>query len=173
MATVARVFLSSTRWLDDNVERYVMLVLYVFIAAIVGGEAILRYITGHQTQWGGTGAIHAFIFLSWLGCAYHVRRRSHIRFDAIRNRLSPAGRLAAYLIDDLLWLVMAVIVIYYSMGLVQMHMSLGATLEGTDHFPYWIAVAAVPVGWALIVIRALQDVALLVDEYRRGDLSRI
>jgi C4-dicarboxylate transporter DctQ subunit len=173
MATVARVFLNSTRWLDQNVERYVMLVLYVFIAAIVGGEAILRYITGSQTQWGGTGAIHAFIFLSWLGCAYHVRRRSHIRFDAIRSRLSPAGRLAAYIIDDVLWLVMAVIVIYYSVGLVQMHMSLGATLEGTDHFPYWIAVAAVPVGWALIVIRALQDVALLVDEYRRGDVSRI
>jgi C4-dicarboxylate transporter, DctQ subunit len=173
MATVARVFLNSTRWLDQNVERYVMLVLYVFIAAIVGGEAILRYITGSQTQWGGTGAIHAFIFLSWLGCAYHVRRRSHIRFDAIRNRLSAAGRFVAYLVDDLLWLVMAVIVIYYSIGLVQMHMSLGATLEGTDHFPYWIAVAAVPVGWALIVIRALQDVALLVDEYRRGDVSRV
>ena len=68
---------------------------------------------------------------------------------------------------------MAVIVIYYSIGLVQMHMGLGATLEGTDHFPYWIAVAAVPVGWALIVIRALQDLALLVDEYRRNDLSRI
>jgi TRAP-type C4-dicarboxylate transport system permease small subunit len=173
MASVARVFLGATRWLDANVERSVMLVLYVFIAAIVGGEAILRYITGSQTQWGGTGAIHAFIFLSWLGCAYHVRQRSHIRFDAIRDRLSPAGRLACYILDDLLWLVMAAIVIYYSIGLVQMHMSLGATLEGTDHFPYWIAVSAVPVGWTLIVIRSLQDLALLVDEFRRDDLSRI
>ena len=42
----------------------------------------------------------------------------------------------------LLWLVMAFIVIYYSIGLVDMHMTLGATLEGTDHFPYWIAVAS-------------------------------
>lgn len=150
-----------------------MFVLYVFIAAIVGGEALLRYASGSQTQWGGTAAIHAFIFLSWLGCAYHVRRRSHIRFDAIRNRLSPAGRLTCYLLDDVLWLVMAAIVIFYSSGLVRMHMNMGATLEGTDHFPYWIAVAAVPVGWVLIVIRALQDMVLLVEEYRRGDLSRI
>lgn len=168
-----RVFMQSTRWLDDHVERYVMIVLYAFIALIVGGEAMLRYVTGSQTQWGATGAIHAFIFLSWLGCAYHVRRRSHIRFDAIRKRMSPAGRLSWFLLDDVLWLVMAVIVIYYSMGLLQMHMRLGATLEGTDHFPYWIAVAAVPVGWALIVIRALQDMVLLVDEYRRGDFARL
>ena len=173
MATVARMFLSSTRWLDDNVERYTMFVLYAFIAVMVGGEATLRYITGWQTQWGGTAAIHAFIFLSWLGCAYHVRRRSHIRFDAIRNRLSPAGRLTCYLLDDVLWLLMAVIVIYYSINLVEMHMTLGATLEGTDHFPYWIAVAAVPVGWAVIVIRALQDMVLLVGEFRRGDLARL
>jgi C4-dicarboxylate transporter, DctQ subunit len=172
MGTAARLFMSLTRWLDDNVERYVMFVLYVFIAAIVGGEAILRYISGAQTQWGGTAAIHAFIFLSWLGCAYHVRRRSHIRFDALRNRLSRAGRFGCYLLDDVLWLVMAVIVIFYSIGLVNMHMTLGATLEGTDHFPYWIAVAAVPIGWALIVIRALQDMVLLVEEYRRGGLAR-
>lgn len=172
MNAAATFFITSTRWLDDNVERYVMFVLYVFIATIVGGEAILRYISGSQTQWGATGAIHAFIFLSWIGCAYHVRRRSHIRFDAIRNRLSPAGRLTCYLLDDVLWLFMAAIVIYYSIGLVNMHMMLGATLEGTDRFPYWIAVASVPVGWALIVVRALQDMVLLVEEYRRGDLAR-
>ncbi len=173
MSTTAAMFMNATRWLDHNVERYVMFVLYAFIAAIVGGEAILRYITGSQTQWGATAAIHAFIFLSWLGCAYHVRRRSHIRFDAIRRRLSPPARLACNLVDCVLWLVMAAIVIYYSMGLVDMHMSLGATLEGTDHFPYWVAVAAVPVGWALIVIRAVQDMVLLVEEYRRGDFGRI
>jgi C4-dicarboxylate transporter, DctQ subunit len=171
MTAAIRLFNASTRWLDDNVERYLMFALYAFIAAIVGGEAVWRYAAGAQTQWGGTAAIHAFIFLSWLGCAYHVRRRSHIRFDAVRNRLTPRAQFACYVIDDLMWLLMAVVVIYHSIGLVQMHMGLGATLEGTDHFPYWIAVAAVPVGWALIVIRALQDIVLLVEKYRRSDFD--
>ena len=148
-----------------------MLILYAFIAAIVGGEAIWRYLANAQTQWGGTAAIHAFIFLSWVGCAYHVRLRSHIRFDGLRARLSARGKLAWYLLDDLLWLAMAAVVIVYSMGLVEMHRALGATLEGTDDFPYWIAVAAVPLGWVLIAIRALQDAALLFQDYRHGRLS--
>jgi TRAP-type C4-dicarboxylate transport system permease small subunit len=169
---LARVFLRSTRWLDANVERSLMLVLYAFIAAIVGGEAVWRYLANAQTQWGGTAAIHAFIFLSWLGCAYHVRLRSHIRFDGLRARLSPRGKLIWYLLDDSLWLAMAVVVIHHSTNLVEMHRSLGATLEGTDDFPYWIAVAAVPLGWLLIAIRALQDAVLLFADYRAGRLSR-
>jgi C4-dicarboxylate transporter, DctQ subunit len=172
MTTASKIFIESTRWLDDNVERYLMLALYVFIAAIVGGEAIWRYAAGLQTQWGGTAAIHAFVFLSWLGCAYHVRRRSHIRFDAIRNRLSLTGQFACYVADDVLWLVMAAIVIHYSVALADMHRTLGATLEGTDHFPYWIAVAAVPFGWALIALRAVQDLVLLVREQRAGRIAR-
>ncbi len=32
-----------------------------------------------------------------------------------------------------------------------------------------LATAAVPVGWILIVVRALQDIAKVVSEYRRGE----
>lgn len=159
-------------WLDYNVETTLMLVLYVFIAVIVGGEALWRYLVGVQTQWGGTAAVHAFIFLSWLGCAYHVRRRSHIRFSSIRDRLSRTGQFTWYVVDDILWLVMAVVVIRYSIELLQMNRAMGGTLEGTDTFPYWIAVAAVPIGWVLIAIRAIQDLVIMLGQYRRGEVIR-
>lgn len=159
-------------WLDYNIEKSLMLVLYVFIAAIVGGEAIWRYLVGVQTQWGGTAAVHSFIFLSWLGCAYHVRRRSHIRFSSIRVRLSRKGQFIWYLVDDILWLVMAVVVIRYSVELLQMNRTMGATLEGTDTFPYWIAVAAVPIGWILIAVRAIQDLVIISRQFRRGEVIR-
>ena len=152
------------RWLDTNVERVLMLVMYVFMALIVGGEAIRRYLLGVQTQWGGTAAIHAFIFLSWLGCAYHVRRRTHIRFDGLRAKMSARAQRLALALDDVLWLVLAAIVIQHSATLVSMHMNLGATMEGTDDFPYWIAVAVVPATWALIAFRALQDLVWLARE---------
>jgi TRAP-type C4-dicarboxylate transport system permease small subunit len=155
---------TAARWLDANVERMVMLPLYTFIALMIGGEGILRYITSTQTQWGGTAAIQAFIFLSWVGCAYHVRHRSHLSFDAIRNRLPRKLRLAGMVIDDLIWLVLSGIVIYYSWDVVEMHRMLGATLEGTDSFPQWVASATVPLSWALIAVRALQDLVILLRD---------
>ena len=138
-----------------------MLPLYAFIALMIGGEGILRYLTSTQTQWGGTAAIQAFIFLSWAGCAYHVRHRSHLRFDAVRKRLPARMRLAACVTDGFIWLLLAAVIVYHSWGVVVMHHSLGAALEGTDSFPLWLASASVPASWVLIGCRAIQDLVLL------------
>lgn len=139
-----------------------MLPLYAFIALLIGGEGILRYLTSTQSQWGGAAAIHAFIFLSWLGCAYHVRHRSHLRFDAVRKQLPPRLQAAACVLDDLIWLVLAAIVICYSSDMVAMQAMFGSTVEGTESFPLWIANGTVPVAWALIAIRATQDIVVVL-----------
>ena len=159
--------LAAARWLDRNVERAIMAPLFAFIALMIGGEGILRYLTNTQTQWGGTAAIQAFIFLSWVGCAYHVRHRSHLRFDALRTRLPPRLQLVACIIDNLIWLLLAAIIIFYSAKLVSMQAALGSTLEGTDSVPLWLASATVPASWLLIACRAVQDVVLLL----RGSAS--
>jgi len=145
-----------------------MLPLYGFIALMIGGEGIFRYLTSTQTQWGGTAAIQAFIFLSWIGCAYHVRHRTHLRFDALRKRLPPSLRVAACVIDDLIWLLLAAIVVYYSSEVAQMQRSLGSTLEGTDSFPLWLATASVPASWLLIGCRAVQDLILLARDPQKA-----
>lgn len=141
-----------------------MVPLYAFIALLIGGEGILRYLTNTQSQWGGPAAIQAFIFLSWVGCAYHVRHRTHLRFDAVRRRLPPRLRLAACLLDDVIWLLLAAIIVYYSWGLASMQATLGSTVEGTDSVPLWLATATVPASWLLIGCRAVQDVVLLARD---------
>jgi TRAP-type C4-dicarboxylate transport system permease small subunit len=159
-----RLALAAARWLDRNVERAIMAPLYAFIALLIGGEGILRYLTSTQSQWGGAMAIHAFIFLSWVGCAYHVRHRSHLCFDGIRKRLPPRLRLAACVIDDAIWLLLAAIIVYYSWGLVSMQAMLGNTVEGTDSVPLSLATATVPASWLLIGCRAVQDLVLLARD---------
>ena len=141
-----------------------MIPLYAFLALLIGGEGILRYLTGTQTQWGGTAAIQAFIFLSWIGCAYHVRHRSHLRFDAVRKRFPDRLRRAACAFDDLVWLVVAGIVIYHSSELALMQQTYGSMLEGTDSVPLWMVTATVPAAWLLLAARAVQDLALLAGE---------
>jgi TRAP-type C4-dicarboxylate transport system permease small subunit len=71
-------------------------------------------------------------------------------------------------LDNLIWLGLAAIIIFHSLSLVEMQANLDSTLEGTDSVPLWVATATVPLGWALIAVRALQDTAQLIGEYRRG-----
>ncbi|SRR6266498_180660 len=156
------------RWLDKNTERALMLPLYAFIALVIGGEGILRYLTNTQSAWGGAAAIQAFIFLSWVGCAYHVRHRSHLRFDALRKRLPPKLQLAVHVLDDVIWLLLAAVIIFHSSALARMHAGLGSTLEGTDSIPMWLATATVPASWTLIAFRAVQDLVLLARDFQAG-----
>jgi len=162
---------AALRWLDQNAERLMMLPLYAFVALMVGGEAVLRYVTGAQTQWGGTMAIQAFIFLSWLGCAYHVRHRTHLSFDGVRLHLPPRIRYLAYALDDLLWIGLTVIVIVYSLRMTRMQYNFESMVEGTDTIPLWIVTASVPFAWSIIGVRAVQDLVLLASQARRGEFD--
>jgi TRAP-type C4-dicarboxylate transport system permease small subunit len=150
-----------------------MVPCYACVALIIVGEAIRRYLVGVQTQWGSTVSIYVFIGMSWLGCAYHVRTRGHLRFDGIRRRLPLALRHWCYLVDDVLWLVLAVIVIYATLDLVRVQVRLGSMLEGTETIPLWVATAAVPFGWALISLRAVQDIVLLILGHRRAEAPEL
>ena len=146
-----------------------MVFFYIALTMIISIEVTRRYLTGSQTQWGSTVSIYCFIWLSWLGCAYHVRLRSHLRFEAVRSFMPRFLKLLCYILDDVLWLVLASVILVTAWQLVEAQIRLGNVIEGTDSIPMVVATAAVPFGWSLIVIRALQDIFTLIQSYRRGE----
>ena len=161
------------RLIDQKIEQYLMVGFYVALAAIISIEVARRYLTNEQTQWGSVVSIYCFIWLSWLACSYHVKCRTHLRFSEFRRMLPRKLQAALYIFDDLLWMVLAYVVIVAAWQLMQTQMLLDNVIEGTGWAPLALATAAVPVGWILIVVRALQDIAKVVSEYRRGeDFSR-
>ncbi len=67
-------------------------------------------------------------------------------------------------LDALLWIVFAVIVLYYTIEqtrLVEMNF---AIVQGTDNVMQWWFYLATPVAWALLIVRVLQN---LLDDIRR------
>lgn len=154
------------RWFDRNTEPYLMVVFYVALALIISIEVARRYILGEQTQWGSVVSIYCFIWLGWLGCAYHVKTRGHLRFGELRRNMPRIAQAGFYILDDVLWLVLASVVVTSSWNLIQTQMMLENVIEGTRSIPLAIATAAVPAGWLLIVVRAVQDIWSIVFEYR-------
>jgi len=157
------------RWLDKNTEPYLMVIFYVALASIISIEVARRYLIGEQTQWGSVVSIYCFIWLSWLGCAYHVKTRGHLRFGELRRNLPRLLQAAFYIFDDILWLVLASVVVSSSWHLMQTQMLLQNVIEGTGWIPMAVATAAVPAGWILIVVRAVQDMVAVIRQYRHNE----
>ena len=156
------------RWIDANVERIIILVAYVFMAAIIFVEVIRRFLLNEQAAWSSTIPIYLFLWVVWIACAYNVRLRAHLSFDELRTKFSQRGQFICLMLDAVLWIVFSVIVIYYTTQQVLLSRDNFAIVQGTDDVMQWWFYIATPLAFALLIVRVLQNVAKDVSDYRNG-----
>ena len=142
--------------IDRSGERYLMLVLYCFIVFVIVTEVVRRFVFDFSSLWGEEAARFAFIYLGWIGASYAVKQRAHIRFDFLARALPPRAAGCVLLFSELATLVFACFASYWSMQ------SLGTMLRFDALAPAlripmaWFA-AAVPLGFAMMVVRTIQS----------------
>lgn len=151
------------RWLDENLEKYVIIVAFAACAGIIAVEVFRRYVLNQQAPWSTYIPSYLFLWLTWLGCAYCVKLRNHLSFGEIRDRLSRRTQYVLMQVDYVLFLTFGCIAIYYSAGLVSMQYEFESIVPGTDDVPSWIFYSATPVGWSLLIWRVAQNA---VEDYR-------
>ena len=149
--------LSLLRWIDRNIEKIVILICYASMTAIIFVEVIRRFAFNEQAAWSTTIPIYLFLWVTWMGAAYNVRIRTHLRFDEIRVRLPYTAQFACLCLDAALWILFAVIVVVFSTQQVQLSYDNFAIVQGTDDVMQWWFYLATPVAWILLVVRALQN----------------
>lgn len=157
------------RWLDQNVERVIILVSYVAMAGIIFVEVLRRFLFNQQEAWSSTIPIYLFLWVTWMGASWNVRIRTHLRFDELRSRMPYAAQFGCILLDAVLWIVFAGIVIFYAVEQVQLSYMNFAIVQGTDNVMQWWFYLATPLAWSLLVIRVLQNVWQDVHKFRAGE----
>ena len=158
------LILAPLRWLDKNAERTLILFAYSAMSLIIVFAVFERFILKQMVPWSTSIPIYLFLWVTWIGCSHNVRQRTHLVFNDIRVRLPYGGQFACMVLDALLWIVFAVIVLYYTIEqtrLVEMNF---AIVQGTDNVMQWWFYMATPVAWALLIVRVLQN---LLDDVRR------
>jgi TRAP-type C4-dicarboxylate transport system permease small subunit len=153
-------------WLDSNIEKSVILVAYVTCAGIISVEVVRRFMFNEQVAWSTTIPAYMFVWLTWPGAALAVRTRAHLAFNEYRSKLPRIGQYFALQVDYILYLVFAMVAIYYSYDLLLVQQNNFSTVPGTFSVPSWWFYMATPVGWTLLVFRVLQNA---LEDYR--DLS--
>lgn len=145
------------RWLDANVEKIMILVCYVTMAGIIFVEVIRRFAFNEQVAWSTTVPVYLFLWIVWLGCAYNVKIRAHLRFDELRLRLPYVGQFACLCLDAVLWITFSGIVIFYTSEQVWLSYDNFAIVQGTDDVMQWWFYLATPLAFSLLVVRVLQN----------------
>lgn len=155
-------------WLDRNLEKIVILIAYITMAGIIFVEVIRRYLFGQQAAWSTTIPIYLFLWITWIGCAYNIKLRAHLKFAELRARMPYNAQFACLVLDAVLWIGFGSVVLVFAIEQVQIaHMNF-AIVQGTDSIMKWWFYLATPIGWGLLVVRVLQALRVDIECYRDG-----
>ncbi len=157
------------RFIDRNLEKTIILVSYLAMAAIIFVEVIRRYVFKEQAAWSTTIPVYLFLWVTWFGAAYNVRARSHLRFSELRQKLPYNLQFATLCLDFVLWAAFGAIVIAFTTEQVQLQHMNFAIVPGTTNVMQWWFYLATPVAWALLIFRAAQNLLEDWKTYRSGE----
>ena len=130
-------------------------------------EVLRRFVLNYSSAWGEEAARYAFIYLGWIGAAYAVKERAHIRFDILLQRMPKRLHGYVFIFGELCTLTFAVIALYWSMHTIEQLLKFEGATPVMRVNKAW-AEAAVPLGFALIVWRVLQSISRDVSDLRAG-----
>ena len=144
-------------WLDANGERSAMLVFYLFCCIVIVQEVVRRFVLNYSSAWGEEAARYAFIYLGWLGAAHAVHVRAHIRFDIVIGAVGPRAKSLLYILAESLTILFACIAFWWSMHTIMQLLQFDARAAVLPVNKVWFE-AAVPIAFALIVVRSVQRI---------------
>lgn len=152
--------------IDARLEPWLMIGFYGYFCLIILIEVIRRYLFEASSAWAEETARYAFVYLVYIGVAEVAKTHDHIAIDLIPKRLSSRSRFYLYLYFDCLYVLLAVLVVHYSIGLMRLSIGNGTLMTGLDISLGW-AQAALPVGMLLLVYRVVQRFLRTFRAYRR------
>ena len=151
------MIMKSLKWLDENIEKIVIMITYSTMAAIICVEVVRRFVMNQQVPWSTSIPILLFLWVTWFGASYNVKQRTHLRMSEFRERMPYNMQFACQCFDAVLWIVFAGIVIYFTVSQTYLAYDNFSIVEGTDNIMQWWFYTATPIAWSLIIYRVLQN----------------
>jgi len=92
------------RWFDKNAEKVIIIISYTAMSGIIFVEVIRRFVFSQQAPWSTTIPILLFLWLTWFGASYNIKKRTHLALTEIRSRLPYTMQFALLILDGILWI---------------------------------------------------------------------
>ncbi|QDG79358.1 TRAP transporter small permease [Labrenzia sp. PHM005] len=153
--------------LDQNAERWLLLVFYVMLVLTMFVEVVRREVFAYSSIWGEEIVRYSFIYLAWIGAAAAVKERGHIRIDVLMQYVRPRVKAILYIFGDIVMAAVALVAFYWSFETVLVSAKFGSVTHGLRISQVWFLMA-VPFGFGLVLFRLAQSFLRDIRDLRDG-----
>ena len=150
-------------FIDKHLEEVLCAVLLAVMTIAIFLQIVLRLL-GLPLSWTEEIGRYMFIWLIYIGCASAIRKRKHISVELLDLFLKERGKFVLNIISNVVFLIFAVILTYYSFSVVQ---RVSTQLSPAIRMPMSIPYSSVLVGGALLVVRLIQDTIARFKERKK------
>jgi TRAP-type C4-dicarboxylate transport system permease small subunit len=148
-------------FIERHLERSVMVVSYLAIGGIISVEVVRRFVFKVQEPWSTTLPPYLFLIMTWIGCSYNVKLRTHLSFAELRTASPRPVQMGLLILDAVLWLGFAWVVFVTSTRVTINSAANFQIMPGTDHVMQWWFMISMPIAFVLLAGRVMQN---LVDD---------
>jgi len=149
---------------QDNFEESIIGFLLLIMLLAVLGQVFFRYVLGTPLRWTEELSRYSYVWLTFIGGAYAIKRRSHICLLYFVQKLPPFGQQVARLLSNVL--VFAMFVYVFPSGL-RFTLSMYRVLSPALEIPMAFLYLAVILGILLMLFRLVMDSILILQETKQ------
>jgi TRAP-type mannitol/chloroaromatic compound transport system permease small subunit len=139
------------------------------LAAVMGGNVLLRYVFHTGTVWSQELEWHLMAPICLFGMSYALRHGEHVRVDVLFASFSDRNKNLVEFISSLLLMAICLIVIWLSFGYVMQSWSIGEDSANPGGIPArYILKSLIPIGFALMLVQGFGQAIRYFLAWRRA-----
>ncbi len=144
------------KWLDEDLEETILMVLLVAIAVVMMAQVIMRYCFRQSMPWPEEFCRFCFVYSDFISMGYCVRKGKMLKVDILVGFFPEALQKVLDLISRVVTLLFFAYLSFYAYQ-ATMNSMRGGMKSTAIELPMWIIYAAVLIGSTLGFIRQVQD----------------
>jgi len=156
-------------FIERNLEPAVMVIAYLAIGYIIFAGVIQRFYLSGQPAWSTTLPPFLFLIMTWVGCSYNVKLRTHLAFAEFRRGSPRTIQFGLLILDAILWFCFAWIVVVTTSQETVRAAANFAIMLGTDNVMQWWFLGTVPIAFILLTARVFENLVKDINKYKKGD----
>lgn len=150
------------KFLDKKLDEWILMIGFVAIILLVFSQVVFRYLI-HIPIIGYFDELSRFIFmwLAWIGVAYAIRTKSHIRIEIFTEMIFRGKKHYVKYVEILIFLGFSIfLVVAGTLWVIEQQVS--NFTSPMLSVPLWIVNLAIPISGALMSIRLIQELIELI-----------
>lgn len=161
------------KWLDEHMEEFILVVLLVIIACVSLLQVIIRKVPWIPSlTWAEEFCRFCWIWSVFISLPYTIRMGNMLRVAVLLDMLPNVVRKTVNILVDFVTIGCMALLAYHSVAVVK---GIQASGEASPAmlWPMWIVYSVMLIGFALAVVRGIQQVINHIKHFNEKELTTL